>query len=299
MFKTRCILEKVSDGRQITLTGVISAGRSEQSVLRLREGKPSRYHAEIVTDGNQVFVEDVGSKNGTFVNESRLTANQKIRLKAGDRLRFDIEEYVFRKEQVSTTDAQDPTVQRSGESGTLFQRKERRPQAWIEGINGLNTLWIPAASLPEPATVYQIAQQSVPNATLFILSGEDAGGAFELRADAKASRTWTIGRQNDRDICLDDDGVSASHAILRNNGLTWCVIDDFSRNGAFVNDRKIVKRYLKDQDRISFKPVECLIRLPSSEAGSRATDSREWRRVLLVCAILLALSAVAYIIYRV
>jgi pSer/pThr/pTyr-binding forkhead associated (FHA) protein len=58
----------------------------------------------------------------------------------------------------------------------------------------------------------------VDNPTLFILSGEDAGGAFALRADANESRTWTIGRQDDRDICLNDDGVSANHAELKNNG---------------------------------------------------------------------------------
>jgi pSer/pThr/pTyr-binding forkhead associated (FHA) protein len=90
------VLKKVSNGQEMPIAGPISVGRSEDSNLRLLEGQPSRHHAAISTDGAQVFVEDLGSTNGTFVNDRRLDIKVKVKLNAGDRLRFDTEEFVLR-----------------------------------------------------------------------------------------------------------------------------------------------------------------------------------------------------------
>jgi pSer/pThr/pTyr-binding forkhead associated (FHA) protein len=46
----------------------------------------SRCHAEVLVVGDQVFVEDLGSKNGTFVNGDRI--GERRELNTGDRLRL-------------------------------------------------------------------------------------------------------------------------------------------------------------------------------------------------------------------
>lgn len=48
----------------------------------------SRRHARIFAQGTQLYVEDLGSHHGTFVNEKRLAPNKPAQLKANDRLRF-------------------------------------------------------------------------------------------------------------------------------------------------------------------------------------------------------------------
>jgi hypothetical protein len=46
----------------------------------------STVHARVFRRGDDVFVEDLGSRNGTFVNGERITATTKIR--RGDRVQF-------------------------------------------------------------------------------------------------------------------------------------------------------------------------------------------------------------------
>ncbi|MCU7730052.1 FHA domain-containing protein [Actinoplanes sp. KI2] len=53
-----------------------------------RYGNVSRRHAEISSDGTSLTVTDLGSMNGTFLNDERLPAGRATPLKTGDRVRF-------------------------------------------------------------------------------------------------------------------------------------------------------------------------------------------------------------------
>lgn len=50
----------------------------------------SRKHAKIVLDGNsgEIFLIDMNSTNGTFVNGKRITPQEKVRLQRGDKIMF-------------------------------------------------------------------------------------------------------------------------------------------------------------------------------------------------------------------
>lgn len=89
-------LLKSLDGAQKAITGEVTVGRNPNCGLRLPEGGPeggpSRMHAQLSIGEGALWVEDLKSKNGTFVNEQRVTT--KTRLRAGDRLRFDRIEFV-------------------------------------------------------------------------------------------------------------------------------------------------------------------------------------------------------------
>lgn len=58
-------------------------GRSSELDMVLVEDMVSRRHARISTFGGELFIEDFGSTNGTFVNGEKIT---KARLKEGDRI---------------------------------------------------------------------------------------------------------------------------------------------------------------------------------------------------------------------
>lgn len=58
-------------------------GRSSELDMVLVEDMVSRRHARITTFGGEIFIEDFGSTNGTFVNGEKIT---KARLKEGDRI---------------------------------------------------------------------------------------------------------------------------------------------------------------------------------------------------------------------
>lgn len=55
----------------------------------------------------------------------------------------------------------------------------------------------------------------------------------------------TIGRAENCNITIPDDDVSRQHArIILHNAAVW-VQDDNSRNGVFVNDKRVVRRPLE------------------------------------------------------
>jgi len=76
-------------GREVTIplnSGVTVIGRDSSCDARIESHHVSRCHVTLEVDGERVFVEDLGSKNGTFVNGERVTARRQLR--TGDRLRL-------------------------------------------------------------------------------------------------------------------------------------------------------------------------------------------------------------------
>ena len=59
-------------------------GRSREAALKVRTTVVSRKHCEVYEDGGQLFVRDMGSANGTFVNNVRI--DEDTQLASGDLL---------------------------------------------------------------------------------------------------------------------------------------------------------------------------------------------------------------------
>lgn len=62
--------------------GIVVVGRASVSDLRLQHPSISRRHAQIKRAGEQFFVKDLGSQNGTFVNKNRI--GTEVEVKPGD-----------------------------------------------------------------------------------------------------------------------------------------------------------------------------------------------------------------------
>ena len=71
----------------------VSIGRSSDCTIPIRDRYLSRKHAEIVPVGESWVLKDCGSANGTFLNGSRVEADQPLR--SGDRIRLGDSEIVF------------------------------------------------------------------------------------------------------------------------------------------------------------------------------------------------------------
>ncbi|MGW2400395.1 FHA domain-containing protein [Kitasatospora sp. NPDC001664] len=65
---------------------VLRIGRISGSGLRLGDATVSRHHAELRLEGYEWVLHDLGSSNGTFVNERRVAGAVVVR--AGDSVRF-------------------------------------------------------------------------------------------------------------------------------------------------------------------------------------------------------------------
>lgn len=55
----------------------------------------SRVHAKIESDGDEYYIEDMNSTNGTYLNGQPLEYHQRVRLKEGDNITFGTVEYRF------------------------------------------------------------------------------------------------------------------------------------------------------------------------------------------------------------
>lgn len=62
----------------------VSVGRSSEADLMLRDPEVSRLHARFESRNGVVYVDDLGSSNGTFLNGRRVT--ESIEVREGDRV---------------------------------------------------------------------------------------------------------------------------------------------------------------------------------------------------------------------
>ena len=62
----------------------------------------------------------------------------------------------------------------------------------------------------------------------------------------------TIGRHPDNDIVPKDAAVSNHHAVIERKGKKLTILDKESRNGTFVNGKKVQSAELYDEDIVRF-----------------------------------------------
>ncbi|MEU8221671.1 DUF1707 and FHA domain-containing protein [Kribbella sp. NPDC048915] len=71
----------------------VRIGRGPGATLRLADDSVSRAHAELRHVGDRWLLRDLGSMNGTWVNDSRITTT--VRVRPGDRVAFGAVEFTF------------------------------------------------------------------------------------------------------------------------------------------------------------------------------------------------------------
>ena len=68
------ITEGSNAGESVQLSGeTITLGRGGDSTIRLDDDYVSTRHARFVTNGEEWFIEDMGSTNGTYIGSTRVT----------------------------------------------------------------------------------------------------------------------------------------------------------------------------------------------------------------------------------
>ena len=75
------IVEGANEGETVSLDEApILIGRGSDAAIRLDDDYVSTRHARIASSGDQWFVEDLGSTNGTYVGSSRISQATAIQL---------------------------------------------------------------------------------------------------------------------------------------------------------------------------------------------------------------------------
>jgi predicted component of type VI protein secretion system len=92
------IVEGSEAGRQLPLDSVVDIGREPSLALHLdQDTQVSRRHARISVQGGQIVAEDLGSTNGTYVNDQPISSPRA--LSPGDKVRVGLTVLELRTKQ--------------------------------------------------------------------------------------------------------------------------------------------------------------------------------------------------------
>jgi hypothetical protein len=95
-FEPRLVVERApghTPGMEYDIGAGAVMGRGEQADIRLEDPFASASHARLTRQGAIVVVEDLGSTNGTYLNEELLAGPQPLH--AGDRVRIGDSEFSY------------------------------------------------------------------------------------------------------------------------------------------------------------------------------------------------------------
>ncbi len=134
----------------LTVSDSLSIGRGSDNDVVLGSKQVSRNHAVLSVLDGQLYVKDLDSSNGTFINEQRIAGNESSHLKANDTLGFASFSFQVQESTAPVT---------TSESEMLAPMTTEEPVADThENANTATVLETPAS---EPVTEEQIVEESV------------------------------------------------------------------------------------------------------------------------------------------
>lgn len=231
-------------------------GRSELVDLPVF-GDPdiSERHAQIVAQGQKYFIEDLGSYAGTYVNGQKIT---KEMLRDEDEIVIGKTRFLFRDKATARSGASAASV--SVSRPTIPTSEHVCPFCGsVKDANGNCQCTIstpatqpqtsqPTAQMSQTSPFAEPTMQQAANATnaprLVAVAGPYVGQTFIIN-----SVETTIGREATKDIGLPiDNTVSRNHARIAREGDRWVIYDLNSTNGTFVNNSRITRCELSNND---------------------------------------------------
>jgi len=169
-------------------------------------------HARLFLADAKWWIEDLGSRNGTFIAGKRLAAGDSRRLAVGDEIAF-------------------------GSSGPKLQVAE------VVGQSYASTLLEPVAAVvvktmaePRAPVPLRPSASGMVNHVRLVLKGGDGKRMVGQEAEV------VIGRSRDCAICVEGDmarAVSRRHARVFYSGWKICIEDLGSRNGTWLNRKQV------------------------------------------------------------
>src|SRR3984893_17085599 len=85
---------------------------------------------------------------------------------------------------------------------------------------------------------------------------------------------FTVGRKVDKDLVIADPRVSREHALIVSENGEFCVVDQASKHGTYVNGERIDRKTLERNDRLEFGVRETVYVVfnPRHETSNTARD---------------------------
>lgn len=249
-------------------------GRNPDNDIILNDLSVSRYHALVTGDNGEFFLQDLNSSCGTFVNGQRIN---KAKVNSFDNITFG--RYNFSLAQI-----QQMINRGANNSANQFQKISKHirigrnsdndiiinypyisshhaeiiisdKKLILRDLNSSNGTYVNKQKI----TQAQITPDDQIHFGTYKFNLERFSNYFEDTSSRDASNLSVtikegvnrVGRARDNDIVLMHPLISAHHAIIIRRGEQYEIEDLNSRNGVFVNGRKITKCNINPNDKVS------------------------------------------------
>jgi len=210
--------------------GVTDIGRLPENGVTLPSKGVSRRHAEIIIEDDSSFIMDMGSGNGTFINGTRIEPNEKNLIKNGDIITIDEYQLFF------------------NESDDGIQPDDDEEEATDTDILEIKLLKNVLSALDK---------ETVPS--IEVLNGSAEGKKFYFADDVEEI---IIGRDPDCDFPINEYVISRRHARISKRWGGIAIRDLDSKNGSYLNNRRVIEEFLHDGDRIALGTIVIIFRNP-------------------------------------
>jgi FHA domain-containing protein len=188
------IVEGPGAGRQVPVDGVLDVGREPSLPLHLDEdGQVSRRHARFSLQGSDVVVEDLGSTNGTYVNEQPISLPRMLR--PGDKVRVGLTVLELRtRQQVAARPSavQARPALTAIDNDVLVQVPEEQLARVADVPPAGPIAAAPAAAAPPPFRVQQTPAAYVPQEVVGDPQAEGDYGAISRWVDAEVKQQRNV-----------------------------------------------------------------------------------------------------------
>ncbi len=256
-------------GPSYPLSGEVSIGRGEQAAIRLYDEHISRHHARILERRGYLWVQDLGSANGTYINDRPLLGG--ARLFHGDTITFDKVRY-----QVVATGPELTPAKSYDEP--LLPTHTKHPSPALDDTRtsrqqGVST---DTVNLPEVTE---------PGVYLLSLNVEDP---LPIRRLAVGENT--IGRAESCNVVIDHSTVSAEHAQIVVRPERAVITNLMATNGTIVNGQNIDTVELKDMDTLSFGDHGFVYREVVEQSQPFWRETRTWTTGGIILALIVLLT---------
>jgi pSer/pThr/pTyr-binding forkhead associated (FHA) protein len=236
-------------------------GRNDEADIALLDDHISRAHARLVNHQQHIWLQDLGSANGTYVNGDKITGAQM--LYHGDRVSFDTY-----------------TLQLIGRGGDLTPVRQEAAAETVE-----------AAVIDGPVTELRVDTTRVATVDEHMLRGvdmptrEESGACLLGASDPIAGMAFripmgrsTIGRDSKCNLVIKDATVSSKHAeiVLRPEGCT--ITNLLSTNGVRVNSQETQSAQLNHGDVVRLGNVSLVF----NDVPKPLTQRRAYKQIQIL-----------------
>lgn len=232
----------------------LTLGRGDSCDMQILEGHVSRLHARLETMGDCVWLKDLESSNGSYVNGERLIGA--MRVYHGDELTFDISRYQLIGDHPDLTPIRPVSAVAEAFEFDPELSEEPPPLA-------------PEVPPVEPAAV--VADDETEGPYLLGI----AGGVAERRYPLNLGQ-HLVGRAPDVEIHLPEPSVSLRHAEIDVRADGVFITNLISTNGVQVNGQDVNIQRLEPGDQVQLGRAVLEYRHPDPvvDEPARGTSNR-------------------------